>query len=346
MKFIKLSLLILLVGSLSSCLKAKNDFAGLRTDSGNIVISITEKQYLNADLSNIGFGFQAFANFSFSTPNEAVRFFTLHVSQPRDKKMSGPITVHVVMTNVGGYDPVPANAVSVVDVVIPQSSAMAFDVPVTYSVNKALLNTANWYGATFTITSVSEGVFSDLDKSLEVIFNDDPFFNTSKYTGRYKWKSTVSDPAGQFLAINNTKPVNLEENAANNLDPFDFEAFVLSGNAAYRYLWANNTSNGANTAIFRPRYVLDATGKVTSITNQSNVAASSSATTVVLVNTAVTNIVVDPSTTNQFTYTSNGVRTMTVKYSFDLTTTINSVVTTRKVTVTESWTYDAVQAFY
>ena len=69
MKFIKLSFLILLVGSLSSCLKAKNDFAGLRTDSGNIVISITEKQYINADAANIGFGFGTFANFSFTTPN-------------------------------------------------------------------------------------------------------------------------------------------------------------------------------------------------------------------------------------------------------------------------------------
>ena len=93
-------------------------------------------------------------------------------------------------------------------------------------------------------------------------------------------------------------------------------------------------------------HLLDATGKVISITNQSNVAASASASTVVLVNTAVTNIVMDPTASNQFTYTSNGIRVMNVKYSFDLTTTINSVVTTRKVTVTESFTYDDVQAFY
>src|ERR1041385_1753541 len=81
----------------TSCLKSKNDFAGLRTDDGNIVVSITETQYENTDANVIGFGFQYFANFSFTaTPaTESVRFFTLHVSQPRSKKMSGPMTVKV-----------------------------------------------------------------------------------------------------------------------------------------------------------------------------------------------------------------------------------------------------------
>lgn len=335
MKYIKYSFLVVIAAALSSCLKSKNDFAGLREDKGNIVTSITEAQYLNTDAQNIGFGFQVFANFSFTTPaTEEVRFFTLHISQPRETKLSGPLLVKVSMASDPSYDPLPAGAVTIpTEISVPASTASSFDYPVKFTVNKSLLNPNNWYAAVFTITSVNQGVYSELDKSIQVVINEDPFYNTSRYVARYKWTSTVTDPAGQYGITNNTKPVNLLENAANRLDVFDFYAWALSSASTYTYLWANNLQTGANTAIFAPRYVLDATGKVTSIINQSGTG-------------AVTNIALDASGANQFTYTSNDQRTLVVKYSFDLTTTINGTPTTRKVTVSEKYEYDNVQAFY
>jgi hypothetical protein len=109
----------------------------------------------------------------------------------------------------------------------------------------------------------------------------------------------------------------------------------LSGATTYTYLWANNLATGANTALFKPRYNLDASGKITSITNLANGSG-----------LTITNIALDASGGNQFVYTANDNRSMKVKYTFDLTSTINSVVTTRKVTVTEEYVYDQMQAFY
>ncbi|SJZ38515.1 hypothetical protein [Sediminibacterium ginsengisoli] len=335
MKYIKYSLLLFLVASLSSCLKSATDMAGLRTDKGTIVTAITEAQYLNTDAQNIGFGFNAFTNFSFATPaTEEVKFFTLHVSQPRETKLSGPLLVKVAMTALSGFTAPPAGAITIpAEISVPASTANSFDFPVRFTVNKAGFNPALWYGATFTITAVNQGVYSELDKTVDIIFNGAAAFNNSRYTGRYKWTTTVSDPAGQYGYTNNTKPVNLEANSAGTLDILDFSAAALSSATTYRYLFAANLSTGASTALFAPRYVIDGTGKVTGILNQSGT-------------TAVTGITLDASAPNQFTYTANDNRSMVVKYSFTLTTTIGGVVTPRVVTVTEKFEYDALQAYY
>src|SRR6476661_5253111 len=109
MKFIKYSFLVLIIGTLTSCLKPKNDFAGIRTDKGTIVTSIKEKQYLNTDAQNIGFGFGAFTNFSFAAPaTEQVKFFSLHIAQPRETKVSGDLKVKITMSALSGFDPFPA----------------------------------------------------------------------------------------------------------------------------------------------------------------------------------------------------------------------------------------------
>lgn len=338
MKYIKYSFAILSVFILASCLKSKSDFGGLREDPGTIVVSITEKQYLNTDLRNIGFGWGMFANFSFTSPaTENVKFFALHVSQPRETKMSGSIKVKIAMTPLAGYDALPAGAVTIpAEIEIPASTAPSFDVPVRFAVNKSLLNVNNWYGATFTITSVSQGVFSELDKSLDVVINEDPAFNTSKYTAQYKWTSTVSDPANQYTITDNTKPVFVYEIAPNQLEILDFYAYALTGvTTNTQFLYANNRTTGANTTMLRPRYILDATGKITSISIVASGAAGTAA-----------NLTLDAGSSNQFVYTANDDRTITVKYSFDLTSTINSVVTTRKVTVTEKFVYDRIQNMY
>src|SRR5258706_15149995 len=100
MKFIKYSFAAVALFFFASCLKPKRDFAGLRTDPGGIVVSLAEAQYNSTDANVIGFGFQYFANFSFSSPaTESVRFLTLHISQPRSTKMSGPMTVKLTMVS-------------------------------------------------------------------------------------------------------------------------------------------------------------------------------------------------------------------------------------------------------
>ncbi len=330
MKYIKYSFAVLSVFILASCLKSKSDFAGLREDPGTIVTSITEKQYLNTDAHNLQNGWSMFANFSFTSPaTENVRFFTLHISQPRSTKISGSLKVKVTMVPLSGYDPFPAGAVTIpAEIDVPASTEPSFDFPVKFAVNKSLLDVNAWYGATFTITSVSQGVFSQLDKSLDVIINELPDYNTSKYTCQYKWTSTVSDAANQYTITDNTKPVFVYEAVTNQLQLED----MFSGS---HFLYANNKTTGANTTMLQPRYNIDATGKITSIT----VLASGAAGT-------VANVVLDAGSSNQIVYTANDDRTMNVKYSFDLTSTINSVVTTRKVTVTEKFVYDPIQAMY
>src|SRR6478609_768474 len=155
MKIIKLASLAFVALSLSSCLKTANDFAGLRTDNGQVVTAITEKQYQVNDGHNLAQGYVAYAGFSFGAPaSESVRFFALHISQPK-AKISGSMTVKVAMTASGMGTLPPAGAITVADITVPANNEDGFDVPVMFTVNKALLNPATQYAATFTISSVS-----------------------------------------------------------------------------------------------------------------------------------------------------------------------------------------------
>jgi len=336
MKFLKISLIALAIGgSLSSCLKAKNDFAGIREDEGSIVTSIAETQYINTDAQNIGFHFQAFSNFSFTQlPNEQVKFFTLHIGQPR-KKMSGPMTVKVSMTALAGYTLPPAGAITIPsEISVPASDASSYDFTVKFAVNKTLLDPNDWYGATFTITSVSQGVFSALDKSVEVIFNGWPDWNPSKVTGRYVATTTITDAANVYRVNDNTRYFMLTEGdyatgayVPNVIYPSDLYIYAF-GSATFTSLYANNLSTGANVAIFNPVYRVDATGKVIDVLNRSTLVS--------------LNPVFDASAPNSFVYTSNDERVLSVKYSVSLT--LNSV--TRLFTVTDKYVYDKIQAYY
>ena len=49
MRVIKISFLFAMLAGFSSCLKSKNDVAGTRNDSGNVVISIAETEYIDQD---------------------------------------------------------------------------------------------------------------------------------------------------------------------------------------------------------------------------------------------------------------------------------------------------------
>jgi len=329
MKFIKYSLLVLLIGSFSSCLKPKNDFAGIREDKGSIVVSITETQYINTDAQNIGFGFGVFTNFSFGAPaTEQVKFFSIHVSQPRENKLSGPLVVKIAMTPLSGYDPFPTGAVVIpTEISIPASQEPSFDYPVRFTVNKAGLDPTAHYGARFTITSVNQGVASALDKSVDVIVNEDPSYNNSRYTGLYTAVTTVKDANNVYGITSNSRPFYLLENSPNQLDELDLYQYAF-GSANADQIYAANLSTGAQTAIVPVRYVLNATGKVVDVLN------------------ARTGVSLSPTfntdSPNQFTYTSQDNRVLDVSYTVNLT--LNGV--TRAISIKEKLTYANIQAFY
>ena len=346
MKFLQYSLLVAVTATtLTSCLKNRSEQGGLLEDKGSIVTSISEKQYINSDAQNIGAGYtNAVANFNFTKrPNESVKFFTLSVSQPREKKITGSMTVHITASDLLPTDPtglldtpLPAGAINVTDVVIPAQDAPLITVPVFYTVNKTLLNPANYYGVKFRAVSASQGAVSVLDSSIDVTLNASYMsFNTnqSDYEANYNYSNDVIDPVNQYVIHQRTAKRYLVEVSPNNLKYEDSYFFALTGGASSPNLVVNNTTTGATTSLFRPRFVLNAAGQVTSVVNDNASA-------------IVTNLALDPTGLNKFTYTSNTVRTLNVKYTFTLTTTINSVVTPRTVRVSEDLTYDPLQVIF
>jgi hypothetical protein len=248
------------------------------------------------------------------------------------------------MTPLAGFTAPPAGSIAVTDLVIPASSEPSFDVPVKFVVTKTNFNPALWYGATFTITSVSQGQFAANESSVDVIFNDDPAFNTSKFSGLYTAKTTVVDANNVYGIDNNTRPFMLTEGrwnpfgyggqgggtsfVANNLYPSDTYQYAFSTSANYHAIYANNKSTGANTAIVKPIYVLDGTGKVIDVKDYTTGLSLSPT--------------FDASHPNSFVYTDNDHRTLDVKWSASLT--LNAV--TRIFTFTDVYTYRDTQATY
>lgn len=351
MKYIKISLLVaVLATTFTSCLKSRSDQGGLLDDPGTIVTSIAEKQYLNTDAQNIGAGYVfTGANLNFLTrPNEAVKFFTVSVSQPRSTKLSGNLVLNVTASAYDGEsggapypftpDPIPAGAINVQPITIPASDAPLITVPVLFTVNKALLDPTTYYGVKFTITSANQGVISQLDNSINVMLNYSDFNdaltvtqNVSDITANYQYHSTFYDPVNQYT-IDNKKTEYLMEIAPNQVEYGDQYVYALAG-SLNQNLEVNNTTTGARTAIFRPRFILNTAGQVTAVQNPAGVA-------------AVTNLALDPSGVNKFTYSANNVRSLNVKYTFTLTTTINGVLTPRTVKVSEDFTYDPNQVYF
>jgi hypothetical protein len=322
MKLIKLTIFSLIVLSFASCVKAKNDFAGLREDEGNIVTAITEAQYLVSDAHNLQFGYGIYTSFDFAAPaTESVKFFTIHVSQPRSKKISGNMTVKLTVSapdpSTGNTLP-PAGAISwPSEITIPASEANYFDVPVKINVNKATLDPNGAYGAKFTLSSVSQGVTSALENSVEVSFIN------SKVIGRYNVTTTVKDSANQYGITNNTKPVLLLSNGTYSyLEAQD----IYSGSFGLQVVLQ---TTGATASLITPRYTIDANGKVTAVLSRTTLA-----------NYGAT---IDP--VSQFVYTANDNRSFTLHYTVRLATTINGVTVTRPFEVTEKYVYAPIQAF-
>ncbi len=350
MKYIKYSFLLALVVGFSSCLKNSRDIGGLLSDKGSIVTSISESAYLNTDAQNIGAGYvYTNANFNFLTrPNEAVKFFTLKISQPLQTKLSGPLVLKVTTSaydaQSGGspypFAPadVPAGAIKITDITVPASSDKLIIVPVLFTVNKTLLDPNQDYGIKFTLSSANQGVISEGDKSINVIFNYSDYsanINASDYEANYTYKSVIVDPSGE-VGINNNKTMYLIHPNSTTLEYVDLYVYALtapSQRADIKFLIANNFSTGARTALFRPNFTIDGSGKVTGITNASGT-------------TSVTNLALDPTGSNKFVYTSNNNRTLSLKYTFTYTTTINGVITPRTVKVSEDFSYDPNQIYF
>ena len=341
MKILKYSLMLLAVASFTSCLKSRSDAGGLLNDKGSIVASITEAAYIHTDAQNIGLGYDhAVANFNFSKrAGESVKFFTIKISQPRETKMTGPMVIKVkaspvtnAMSNLGGVPTaLPAGAINVTDITVPQSSDDVITVPVFFTVNKTGLNPATIdYGVNFKITSVSQGVVAQLDSEIDVLINysDEAFnYNLSDYEANYSYTGIVTDPVNQF-GITNVKPLYLQDRGT-SLTYFDMYVYAF-GASNGNFLYVNNFFTGARTPLFAPSYAISATGKVTGVSG-------------------IAGIALDPAagpTDNQFVYTSNNVRSLTVRYTFPLTTVINGVSTPRVLTVKETFNYNPIQVYY
>lgn len=362
MKFAKYSLIAAGIVSMTSCLKAKSDFGGTREDAGTIVTAISEAQYINTDLQNIQFHFTGTsANFAFNTADEDVKFFTLHVAQPRDTKVSGSMTVKITATNAdaaaAGYDPFPLANLSFGSIsgssrvgtyTVPANGGDAFDVPVMIRVTKAGLDASKYYALNFTISDASQGTVSELDKSIFVLVNGgNAEHNNSRVTGRYVARTTITDSANLFGASNNTRPYILTEGRwnpfglaggatsfqANTIVPTDLQIYGLGSSTAFN-IYAFNKATGVSTAIVSPAYVIDATGKVINVVTRASIAAATP--------TPLPGLVIDPSFENKFTYTNNTTRTLRVKYTFRAT--VGGV--NQPFTITDEYYYDPVQVTF
>ncbi|RYZ22563.1 MAG: hypothetical protein EOO16_08565 [Chitinophagaceae bacterium] len=353
MKIFKYSALALLAAfSLSSCLKAKNDFGGTLEDEGTIVTSIYEQNYQKNARANLGLTYRIAANFSFATPNEAVRFFNLQISQPRETKLSGPMTVNFQMTALplttvlspvngaglpaalpaaGTTVALPAAAVSIQPITVQPSDAPDFRVPVIFNVDKSQLVPGTRYGARFYITSASQGVVAKYDSYIDVYINFGATYNTSRYTGRYVGTTTIRDSLGFFNITNDTKQFRIFEG-----DPFGagFMANIITPVARYssQYsLSAVDTRTGGYThELAGNYYVLDAAGKVIDVQDAYNGGAS-------------LNPVFDNSAPNAFVITNNYTRVLHVKYRVRLDPEANGQL--RAFDVEERFVYDEIQAF-
>jgi hypothetical protein len=342
MKILKYSLIFLVAVSFASCLKSRSDVGGLITDKGSILTTIAEASYIHSDGQNIGLGYEyTNANFNFGTrPNESVKFFTVRVSQPKETKMSGPMVIKVVATPITatinhlGAVPtaIPAGAINVTDITIPQSSENLINVPVFYTVNKTLLNPAiTDYGVHFKLTSTNQGAISSLDGEVDVILNYSDYSsnqNNSDYEANYSYTCVVTDPVNQF-GITNVKPMYLVEDNATTISYADLYTYGF-GASNVTVLYVNNYFTGARTPLFSPKFTKNASGKITGVSGIAGVA-------------------LDPAAgpnDNQFVYTSNTVRTLTLRYIIPTTTTINGVSTPRVLSVKETFKYDPTQVYF
>lgn len=328
----------------SSCLKTKNDFAGLRTDNGGIVVSILEDEYIDQDNNVIGFGYQPFAHFDFGGADEDVKFFTAHITQTKDARVKGTMKLTITAQN-GSGTPVPAGAITIPATYdIPAFDSVAADVPIMFKVNKSLLDPNESYSVVFTITGSDQGAVSLNKSSIEVVLYP------GKYYGRYTVETTVTDPLNVYKITSNTKPVLLDDlllsfgprpAAIDNQQYLSFidEYYVgLTGSDEGLGLLVDDLTSGTSSpegVLIYPTYHLDASGKVDGVFNT--------------LTGDNYNVTFTNDLSNQMVYTDNAHRTMEVSYDVVVDAPAPGGTTqSRKFHVQEKYKYhlDQVRIFY
>lgn len=355
MRVIKISFLFAMLAGFSSCLKSKNDVAGTRNDSGNIVISIAETEYIDQDDHAIGSFYAPFANFDFTTPaTESIQFFSVHIAQPREKKISGSLKLTITASDGNIGSPLPAGAITVTPVEIPAFSGTAIDVPVKFTVNKAGLDPDGYYSVLFRITNADQGIISENAREVEVLLHN------GKYYGRFIVETTVTDPLGYLKITKNTKPVlldNLSYVAAyptsyvnpsfspyaslvpdqNYLVFFDeyfheFANFTTSAPQSLGLLVDNLTTGTTATryVLLSPTYHVNASGTVDAVYNS--------------LNGTNYNVTFTNQLSNKYVITENGKRTLEVSYDVTLTApTAGGTTASRTFHIEEKYTYHPIQ---
>jgi hypothetical protein len=146
---------------LGSCLKSKDQF-GFNADKGSIVSEIFDRSYYG-DLKVIAL--------NATPPTETFDLIELKMYAPRSNKPANDITATLVLqpalVAANGLSALPPAAYTIpsLSIVIPKSGG-SFKVPMT--LNKSLLNLSLTYGIAFKLTTVSEGVISDLSNEITV----------------------------------------------------------------------------------------------------------------------------------------------------------------------------------
>ena len=146
---------------LGSCLKSKDQF-GFAADKGSIVSEIFDRSYYG-DLKVIAL--------NATPPSETFDLIEVKMYAPRTNKPANDITATLVLKNslvtANGLTILPTNANTnpSLTVTIPKNCG-SFKHPMTF--NKTLLNLSLVYGIAFELTTVSEGVISDLAHEITI----------------------------------------------------------------------------------------------------------------------------------------------------------------------------------
>jgi hypothetical protein len=146
---------------LSSCLKSDDPF-GFNADKGSIVSEIFDRSY---------YGELKVVALDAVPPTETFDIIELRMYAPRSNKPAGDISATLTLmpslVAANGLTALPAAAYSIpsLTVTIPKNGGV---VKVPMTLNKSLLNLSLVYGIAFKLSTVSEGVISDLSNEVTV----------------------------------------------------------------------------------------------------------------------------------------------------------------------------------
>jgi hypothetical protein len=171
MKLKLFSIIIVASVLLSSCLKSSDPY-GITKDTGSIVTEISDDSYY-------GPGNGAIKTLALDglPPTETVTLITLKYYSPRDLKPSGNIHVKLAINNAATMAIINSNGLTVMPTNTYSLAATEFDIPkgdvdgqiaVPITINKGNFDFSKQYGLGISISSVNEGIISDLGKDIVV----------------------------------------------------------------------------------------------------------------------------------------------------------------------------------